>query len=137
MNINKIHHWMHLLYRRGGICLIISKLMYRYVRIIYSADIPYQLDLEGVYLGHQGFGIVINPKSIIGKGTYVHCSVCIGAINSENACPIIGENCLIGSHAIVLGGITIGNNVKIGAGAVVVSDVPDNVTVVGVPAKIV
>lgn len=49
----------------------------------------------------------------------------------------IGKNCLLGAGCCVLGDITIGNNVKIGANAVVLENVPDNCTVVGVPAKII
>ena len=49
--------------------------------------------------------------------------------------PIIGNNVKICTNAIVLGGITIGDNVTIGAGAVVIKSVPDNCTVVGNPAK--
>lgn len=50
---------------------------------------------------------------------------------------MIGKHCVIGAGACVLGEITIGDNVKIGANAVVLTDIPDNCTVVGVPGKIV
>lgn len=100
-------------------------------------DVPYSLNLEGVYLCHNGFGIVINPNAVIGKGTVIQNSVCIGELDGSHKSPTIGENVFIGCHASVLGDIIIGNNVKIGAGAVVVSNVPDNCTVVGVPARIV
>lgn len=51
--------------------------------------------------------------------------------------PVIGDNVRIGSGAKVLGGIRIGNYAQIGANAVVIKDVPDNATAVGVPAKII
>ncbi len=75
MNVNKVHHRMHRLYQRDGYFLIFAKLLYRYIRIVYSADLPYQLDLEGVYLCHNGFGIVINPEAKIGNGTTIQHSV--------------------------------------------------------------
>lgn len=50
--------------------------------------------------------------------------------------PRIGKNCLLGAGCCVLGDITIGDNVKVGANAVVLKDVPSNCTVVGVPAQI-
>ena len=55
----------------------------------------------------------------------------------EKRHPTIKDNVIIGAHATVLGDITIGENVKIGAGSVVVKDVPPNVTVVGIPGKVV
>jgi len=103
----------------------------------YHTDIPYSLNLDGVYLCHNGFGIVINPESIIGKGTVIQHCVTIGEMDGTHKCPVIGEGCFIGARAIILGNITVGNNVKIGAGAVVIRDVPDNCTVVGIPARIV
>lgn len=51
--------------------------------------------------------------------------------------PVIGDNCFIGTGAVVLGDIRVGNNVAIAAGAVVVHDVPDNVMVAGVPARVI
>ena len=137
MNINKVHHRMHRLFQRGGIFLIFAKLLYRYIRIIYSADLPYQLDLDGVYLCHNGFGIVINPGAKIGRGTTIQHSVTIGEMDGSHKCPIIGENCFIGAKSMVLGDIKLGGRVKVGAGAVVIKDVPDDCTVVGVPARIV
>lgn len=50
---------------------------------------------------------------------------------------IIGDNLNLGANAVIIGPVIIGNNVKVGASACVVKDVPDNVTVVGVPAKII
>lgn len=57
--------------------------------------------------------------------------------NKSGGAPHIGENCLIGAGAVVLGNITVGSNVTIAANAVVLKDVPDNSVVAGVPAKIV
>ncbi len=137
MNINKLHRRMHKYYMGGGILRLFSKVIYRYIRVIYSADLPYQLDLDGVYLCHNGFGIVINPSATIGRGTTIQHCVTIGEMDGSHKCPVIGEGCYIGARAIVLGDINIGNNVKIGAGAVVIRDVPENCTVIGVPAYIV
>lgn len=137
MNINRLHHRMHKLYLRGGIFRFVSKFIYRYIRIVYSADLPYQLDLDGVYLCHNGFGVVINPGAVIGRGTTIQHSVTIGEVDSSHKCPIISQNCFIGARAMVLGDVKIGDNVKVGAGAVVIKDIPENSTVVGVPGRIV
>ena len=58
-------------------------------------------------------------------------------IGYNNGFPTIGNNVFIGAGAVVIGKIRIGNNVKIGAGAVVIEDVPDNCTVVGPKAKVI
>ncbi|WP_286234357.1 serine O-acetyltransferase [Thalassotalea sediminis] len=80
-------------------------------------------------------GVVINSKVTGGKGIIVESGVVIG--DEKGQAPVLGENIFIGAGAKIIGGVTIGNNVKIGANAVVVKDVPDNVTVVGIPAKVV
>ena len=77
----------------------------------YNIDVPYSLGLDGVYLCHNGFGIVINPNAVIGKGTVIQNSVCIGEMDESHKSPIIGENVFIGCHACILGNIRIGNKI--------------------------
>ena len=93
---------------------------------------------KGLVIMH-GVGVVINSGARGGKNIVIESGVVIGAV--RNGVPVqvpqLGSNIFIGSGAKILGGIKIGNNVKIGANAVVVKDVPDNVTVVGIPARIV
>ena len=89
---------------------------------------------KGLIIYHNN--IVINRKSKIGKNCSLHGMNCIGNNGKNDLCPTIGDNVEIGSGAIIIGNIKIGNNVIIGAGATVVKDVPDNVIVVGNPAKI-
>ena len=62
-------------------------------------------------------------------------NVTVGEVDRK--APVIGEGCLIGAGAVILGDIKIGNHVKIGAGAVVNTDVPDNSTVVSQPVRII
>ncbi|HNB54429.1 MAG TPA: serine O-acetyltransferase [Anaerolineales bacterium] len=88
----------------------------------------------GFYIAHP-IGSVISPKRIGKNCTIIH-SVTIGMRN-EWAFPDIGDNVFIGAGARVLGGIRIGNNAVIGANAVVIHDVPDGATVVGIPAKVI
>lgn len=114
---------------------IISALLYRLMRVYYHCDIPYTIDLTGVYFNHKGFGVVINPQSKIGRGTNIQHGVTIG--ENKGGAPIIGQNVYIGAKASIIGPIRIGNNAKIGAGALVLCDVPDGCTAVGVPAKVI
>lgn len=88
----------------------------------------------GLSIAHYG-SIVVNPNVRVGKNCRIHSCVNIGEGKRKN--PIIGDNVYIGPGAKIFGGIKIGNNVAIGANAVVNKDVPDNVTVGGIPAKII
>lgn len=92
---------------------------------------------KGLSIAHIG-PVIINDYAKIGKNCRVHVGVNIGAkVNEPKLAPVIGDNVYIGPGAKIYGNIKIGNNVAIGANAVVNKDVPDNVTVAGVPAKIV
>lgn len=87
----------------------------------------------GCYIEH-GFSTIISCRRF-GKNFRFNQQVTVGW--SKDGCPIIGDNVQIFAGAKVFGSISIGNNVVIGANAVVNKSVPDNVTVVGVPARIV
>jgi serine O-acetyltransferase len=93
---------------------------------------------KGFYIGHWG-GIVINPKAIIGDNCNISQGVTIGIVNSgeKAGVPTIGDRVYIGPGAKIVGKIKIGNDVAIGANAVVVNDVPEGVTVGGIPAKVI
>lgn len=93
---------------------------------------------EGLKLEHYG-SVIVNPKSRIGRNCIIHGNCCIGSNGGyPDDSPEIGDNVDIGQNAQILGGIRVADNVRIGAGAVVVKDVlTPGVTVVGVPARII
>lgn len=80
-------------------------------------------------------GVVINSAVVAGDDVTLESGVVIGAEKGKS--PHIGNEVFFGSGAKVVGGLTIGNNVLVGANAVVVKDVPSDVVVGGVPAKII
>lgn len=90
--------------------------------------------IEGGLLVKHGFSTIVNAEKI-GRKMMVFQQVTIGY--SNGGCPTIGDECTIFCGAKIIGKITIGNNVTVGAGAVVIDDVPDNAVVAGNPAKIV
>jgi len=109
---------------------------YRFWSIVCGADIPLNANLGGGLIILHPNGIVIHPEAVIGVNCLIFQQVTIGA-GSIPGFPKIGDHVDVGAGAKILGGITIGDNVKIGANSVVISDVPDNCTVVGIPARIV
>jgi serine O-acetyltransferase len=84
-------------------------------------------------------GVVIGETTEIGDNVTLYQGVTLGGTGKEKGKrhPTVGNNVVVSSGAKVLGSLNIGDNVKIGAGSVVLRDVPDNCTVVGVPGKIV
>lgn len=86
-------------------------------------------------LPHGMHGIYISTFAEIGHGCRIYQNVTIGEVNRK--APVVGDNVLIGAGAVLIGDIKIGNNVKIGAGAVVNKNIPDNCTVVSQPIRII
>lgn len=92
----------------------------------------------GVFIDH-GSGLVIGETAVVEKGVMLYHGVTLGGTGKDTGKrhPTVREGALISAHSQLIGPIEIGENAKVGAAAVVVSDVPADVTVVGVPAKIV
>ena len=84
-------------------------------------------------------GIVFGETCEIGDNCTIYHGVTLGGTGKDTGKrhPTLGNNVTVGTGAKVLGNIRIGNNVKIGGNSVVVKDVPDNCTVVGVPGRII
>lgn len=91
---------------------------------------------KGFFIDH-GMGVVIGETCEIGNNVIIYQGVTLGGTGKEKGKrhPTIGNNVLIGCGAKVLGPIKVGDNSKIGGGSVVISNVPPNSTVVGVPAR--
>lgn len=93
---------------------------------------------KGLFIDH-GMGVVIGETTVIGDNCTIYQGVTLGGTGKDHGKrhPTLGDNVLVGAGAKVLGPFKIGNNARIAAGAVVLSEVPDNATAVGVPAKVV
>lgn len=91
------------------------------------------------HLPHGPNGIIISKFAKIGRNCRIYHQVTIATkkIDDKFVSAIIGDNCTLGAKCTILGGVRVGNNVKVGANAVVTKDIPDNCTVAGVPAKII
>ncbi len=93
---------------------------------------------KGFFIDH-GMGVVIGETAEIGNNVTLFQGVTLGGTGKEKGKrhPTLGDNVVVATGAKILGNIKIGNNVKIGAGSVVIRDVPSDSTVVGIPGRVV
>lgn len=117
-------------YKRLGKCRILTCWLIKGQNCLYICT----NDIGGGLIVQHGFSTIINAKKI-GRDCHIYQQVTIGYNGTE--APVIGDNVRICCGAKVIGGIRVGSNVVIGANAVVCKDVPDNVVIAGVPAKII
>lgn len=125
-------------YHRIKCCSFPGKVLVKTVSIFFRPLSTLVLDVRDIGPGfviQHGIGTLIGAQRI-GRNCLIRHQVTIGYTNDTD-CPTIGDNVIIGCGAKILGNIRVGNNVKVGANAVVIKDVPDNCTVVGVPGRIV
>ena len=132
---NSILFWFRLSQYRKGWLWLFCRVMYALISRIYQIDIPASTKIGyGFYIGHH-ICMVVNGATIIGNNVNLSQFVNIGS--SDNLSAIIGDNVWIAPHVSIVDDVNIGNNSSVGAGAVVTKDVPENATVVGVPAKVI
>jgi serine O-acetyltransferase len=92
---------------------------------------------EGFFIDH-GMGVVIGETTVVGRNVTLLQGVTLGgtSLKREKRHPTLGDNVVVGTGAAIIGAITIGEGSRIGAGSVVVRDVPPNSVVVGVPGRV-
>lgn len=116
----------------------IAMLYHYYLRIVYGCDIMPGTKIGGsTRFPHRGLGVVINKDCTIGDNCTIESGVVIGGRSGNSIVPIIEDGVLIGSNAVVIGPVHIGKCAQIGAGAVVVHDVPEYGVAVGNPAHVI
>lgn len=118
----------------------INKLGYRW-RYLFMNDLPCKLfrstEIAGGLMCYHPFATVINAKSI-GCNFQFRNGLTVGNKGNDNSqLPIIGNDVSVGANVVIIGAITIGDNVTIGAGSVVVKNVPSNCIIAGNPAHII
>ncbi len=132
--IHRIAHWFYL-----HKMPLLARLISHFSRLLTGIEIHPGAKIGKRFFIDHGMGVVIGETTEIGDNVLMYQGVSLAGTGKEKGKrhPTIGNNVVIGADAIVLGPITIGDNVKIGAGSVVVKPVPPNCTVVGVPGRIV
>ena len=118
---------------------LLARIVSQLARFFTGIEIHPAAKIEGgVFIDH-GSGVVIGETAEVHKGTVIYQGVTLGGTGKERGKrhPTIMENVTLSAGAKVLGGFTVGKGAKIGAGAVVLKEVPPYATVVGVPGRIV
>lgn len=132
--IHRLAHWLWV--RR---CYFLGRLVSHLGRQLTGIEIhPGAKIGRGLFIDH-GMGVVIGETAEIGDHVTIYQGAVLGGTGKEKGKrhPTIGNNVVISTGAKVLGGFKVGDNVKIGAGSVVLRPVPPNTTVVGVPGRVV
>lgn len=132
-----VYRIAHKLYNKK--CFFLARLLSQLARFFTGIEIhPGAKIGKGLFIDH-GMGVVIGETAEVGDNVTIYHGVTLGGTGKDKGKrhPTIKDNVIIGAGAKVLGPITIGNNVKVGANSVVLKDVPDNATAVGMPAKII
>ncbi len=132
-----VHRVSHRLWRLG--LPLLPRLLSQVGRALTGVEIhPGARIGQGVFIDH-GMGVVIGETAVIGNRCLLYQGVTLGGTGKMHGKrhPTLAENVVVGAGAKVLGAISVGSNTRIGAGSVVLRDVPADSTVVGVPGRVV
>jgi len=127
--------WFRLCRSQNFLIRAFARLMHRLLSVRYQIQLPKQTEVgPGLYIGHAT-GVIVNSTATIGANCNLSPFTVIGSNKGKAA--TIGDNVYIGPHVSIVEAVTIGNGAVIGAGSVVIRDVPERGVVVGNPARIV
>jgi len=130
------HRVAHLFYRIKF--FTVARIISHIARFLTGIEIHPGAKIGRRFFIDHGMGVVIGETAEIGDDCLIYKGVVLGGttLSKGKRHPTLKDNVVIGSNAIVLGPITLGNNSKVGAGSVVLQNVPDGSTIVGVPGRI-
>jgi serine O-acetyltransferase len=124
------------LHRRG--VPFLPRLIFYFMRFAFSTVIPFSATIgRNTLLNWNGLCIVIHSRAVIGENCTIGHGVTIGGRSGHDKVPVLGNNVYVGVGAKILGPVNVGDNVVIGANAVVIHDVPADTVVAGIPARII
>ncbi|RQP26342.1 serine O-acetyltransferase [Piscinibacter terrae] len=137
--LNSIRSYQHHKTRRGAIALVMRKLArlrYEVLSVLTGSDVGITAKFGTNFRLPHPVGVVVHERAVIGDDCMFMQQVTIGIL-ADHRVPTIGSRVYIGTGAKVLGHVSIGDDARIGANAVVLSDVPAGATAVGIPARII
>ena len=131
------HMISHFLYKKN--LLFLARLISQLARFLTGIEIHPGATLGAGILIDHGMGVVIGETAELGDRITIYHGTTLGGTGKEKGKrhPTVGNNVVIGAGAKILGNISIGSNSKIGANSVVINDVPEGATVVGIPGRVV
>ncbi len=130
------YRYSHKLYLRG--CRTAARAICEWARAATGIEIHPGAELgQRIFIDH-GMAVVIGETAVIGDDCTIYQGVTLGGTGKHTGKrhPTIGKNVMIGAGAKILGPVVIGDNARIAAGAVVLNDIPENSTAVGIPARV-
>ncbi len=137
LHANWMHRIAHALWKRNHLTL--ARIVSHISRFLTGIEIHPGAKIGRRFFIDHGSGVVIGETAEIGDDVLMYTGVVLGGTTSERVKrhPSIGNSVVIGSHAIILGNIAVGNGAKVGSGSVIVEAVPPGATVVGVPGHVI
>lgn len=131
---HRITHW---LWEHGF--LLLARLLSQWARLLTGIEIHPGAILGKRFFIDHGMGVVIGETARVGDDVTIYQGVTLGGTGKRNGKrhPTLRNNVVVGAGAQILGNITVGENSRVGAGSVVLTDVPDNSTIVGVPGHLI
>lgn len=132
----KLYKVAHACAKGPGIFRPVAGVFRHLTQLLFACHIGSHAEIgDGCLFQHNGLGCVISERAVIGKNVEFYQHVTVGAL--RGGVPTIEDDVSIGANAVLLGDIVIHRGAKVGAGAVVLCDVPEGSTAVGVPAKVI
>lgn len=137
LHANWLHRIAHALWKRDHLTL--ARLVSHLSRFLTGIEIHPGARIGRRFFIDHGSGVVIGETAEVGDDVLMYQGAVLGGTSSERTKrhPTVGNGVVIGSHAVILGNITLGDEAKVGSGSVVVESVPPGATIVGVPGRIV
>ena len=131
---HRVNHWLWTHRLR-----LLARFLSQVSRLLTGIEIHPGAEIGRRFFIDHGMGVVIGETTIIGDDVTLYQGVTLGGTGKEKGerHPTLRNNVVVGGGAKILGNVTIGENCRVGAGSVVLNDVPDNSTIVGVPGHII
>jgi len=131
------HRFIHLLYGTG--MPLLPRFLSHIVRFLTGIEIHPGAQIGSGFFIDHGMGVLIGETSEIGNNVTLYKNVTLGgtSLGGGKRHPTLGDDVVVGTNASILGAIVVGTGARVGAGSVVVRDVPPNATVVGIPGRVV